>query len=256
MSVYIFDTEATDRKNGEIIEAAWLAIQPAQDLLGTTPDTIPWPMYFKPWSQRYKPATPSTYGAMAVHHILPHELEDCPPSSSFALPADTAYLIGHSIDFDWEAAGSPSNVKRICTHAMAQHVWPEATGYSQSALIYMLLGPTDRTREFLKDAHSALADVMLNAKLLAKILDAKPDIRTWSALWAFSEECRIPRTCPMKKYEGVPLEHLDDGFVRWCLNQDWLDKYFRIGLERVMKARYPAPAFAGDSDDDDQGSPW
>lgn len=234
MSAYIFDTETTDRKAPlEIIEAAWL--RPEPDLSATAPsDAIPEDLACRFWSSRYLPSKPSTFGAMAVHHILPSELEGLELSSSFTLPKDVNYLIGHSIDFDWEAAGSPSMVKRICTHAISQHLWPEATGYSQTALIYMLLGPTPETREMVRGAHGALADVRMNLILLKAILKELPLVRTWEQLWAVSEECRIPRTCPMKRYEGVLLADLDVGFVYWCLNQDWLDPYFRIGLNRVL----------------------
>jgi exodeoxyribonuclease X len=237
MSAYFFDVESTDRQPPlEIIEAAWLRMQSSEDLAGAS-DAIPLVWHLEPWEQRYKPAKPSTFGAMAVHHILPHELEGCPPSSSFSLPADAEYIVGHNIDFDWQAAGSPP-VKRICTYAMSKWIWPEATDYSQSALIYMLLGSTVEVRQLLSGAHSAMNDVRVNSMLLDKILAAKPGILTWSALWVFSEECRIPRTCPMKKYEGVLLDDLDEGFIHWCLRQDFIDPYYRLGLERVLSKRY------------------
>jgi len=243
----IFDVETTDRRNGEIIEAAWLRIAGMFDEVEDPSDAIPErPFQIEDRSvDRYKPSTPSTFGAIAVHHILPEELEGWPPSASFRLPANVHYLIGHSIDFDWEAAGCPA-VKRICTNAMAHHVWPDATGYSQVALIYMLLGPTPATRDMVRQAHGALADVHLCLTLLQAILALRPEITAWAQLWAFSEECRIPRTCPMKKYEGVLLDDLDDGFIGWCLRQDWLDPYFRIGLNRVLEKRYPAHRFDED----------
>jgi exodeoxyribonuclease X len=233
MSIYIFDTETTDRKEGEIIEAAWSRLA-----LGAWPDRIPPYLPVEElFVQRYKPAKVVTFGAIAVHHILPSELEEFAPSSSFSLPNDAEYLIGHSIDFDWTAAGSPPNVKRIDTHALAQHVWPDATGYSQVALLYMLLGANESTRELVKGAHGAAADVFLNRTLLQHILDVRPAITTWSALHAYSEECRIPLTCPLKRWDGVLLEDMDSSSIGWCLRQDWLDPYFRIGLERVVEKR-------------------
>jgi exodeoxyribonuclease X len=251
VSAYILDTELTDRKDGEIIEAAWLHFASETDLAGAS-DRIPLDLRVEEiFSARYKPSKPITFGAMAVHHILPHELEGCPQSCEFALPADCAYLIGHSIDTDWQAAGSPAQVKRIDTHAICTWLFPDATGYSQSALIYMLCGANESTRDMLHSAHSAAADVRLNHLLLTHILRLKPEITTWSELWAYSEECRIPRTCPMKKYEGVLLADLDDGFINWCLNQSWLDPYYRKGLERVLDARYPDAD--GEDDDDDWG---
>jgi exodeoxyribonuclease X len=237
MSVYIFDTETTDRDPGrEIIEACWLKLRPARDLFEGEDDIPPDLYYIESFSRRYKPATRKlSFGAMAVHHILPEELEGCAPSTDFQLPADATYLIGHSIDFDWEAAGAPANVKRIDTLGMAQWIWTETDSFSQSALLYYLQGPTDLTRATLKHAHGAAIDAQNNLRLLRHILARKPELRTWSALWAYSEECRIPRTCPMAKYRGVLLEDLDRGFIWWCLRQDFIDPYYRKGLERVIE---------------------
>ena len=151
-------------------------------------------------------------------------------------------------------------MKRICTYAMAQHIWPDADGYSQSALIYMLNGANQSiTRRLLKGAHGALVDVENNMALLEHILLAKPDIRLWSALWAFSEECRVPLYCPLKRWDGLKLSEMDDGAVHWCLNQDWLDPYFRKGLERVLAERYkprePFP-YNGSKPEPDDSVPW
>jgi exodeoxyribonuclease X len=255
VNALIFDTETTDKKEGEIIEAAWLRLAPVEDLAGST-DRICIDVA-EEFCRRYQPTKPMTFGAIAVHHILPSELDDCEPCSTFALPADCTYVIGHSVDFDWEAAGSPKHIKRIDTHAIAQWQWPDATGYSQSALIYMLEGATPATRLLLKNAHSALADVRINLLLLSYILKLKPEIQTWSELWEYSERCRIPRTCPMKKYEGVLLADLDDGFIDWCLRQDWLDPYYRKGLELVMEERYPRTPISAPSEvEADDDIPW
>lgn len=255
MSTYIFDTETTDREPGrEIIEAAWLKLREAKDLFGDA-NTIPEDLYYiEAYGQRFCPSKPIGFGAMAVHHILPGELMGMAPSASFQLPDDAVYIVGHSIDFDWEAAGSPANVKRIDTFAMAQWTWTDCDSYSQSALLYYLQGATESTRARLKHAHGAAVDVQNNLTLLRLILNKHPQIRTWSALWEYSEECRIPRTCPMAKYKGVLLQDLDRGFIWWCLRQDFIDPYYRRGLERVIendRAAVASPATtSGDEDDD------
>lgn len=238
MKVLIFDTETTDKKEGrEIIEAAWITIAADVGLMGNEPDRIP--AVLQPaeiFCCRFRPAKPINLGAMAVHHILPEELKECPPSNSFSLPKDVQYLCGHSVDFDWEAVGSP-DVKRICTLAMSKHIWPNADSHSQSALLYQLLGTIPSTRALLREAHSALADARNNLTLLAAILQAKPEITTWSALHAYSDECRIPLTCPFKRWDGMLLEDMDDGAIGWCLRQDFIDPWFRKGLERVVEKR-------------------
>jgi exodeoxyribonuclease X len=239
MSVYVFDTETTDRDPGrEIIEAAWLKLPTEPELFGGA-DRIPVELFAitETYSARFQPVRRLSFGAMAVHHILPSELGQASPSSTFSLPDDVTYLIGHSIDFDWEAAGSPAHVKRIDTLGMAQWTWTECDSYSQSALLYYLLGATENTRAKLKHAHGALIDAQNNLVLLRHILEKHPEITTWSGLWDYSEECRIPRTCPMKKYAGVLLQDLDRSFIWWCLRQDFIDPYYRKGLERVIDTR-------------------
>lgn len=253
-SVYLLDCETTGKKMPmEPIEVAWLKVIPDPD---ADPALIGRQWKFDSWHQRYKPSIPMTCGAVAVHHILPTELEGCPPSSSFSLPADCEYLIGHSIDFDWEAIGKP-DVKRICTLAMSRHVWPDATGHSQSALIYFLRGMTPKTREILQGAHGAQVDVSLNAFLLMHILNAvKEPIATWADLHAFSEECRIPRVCPMRRWEGILLADMETSAIEWCLRLPDLDHYYRLGLERVMAARYPAQADGQDEDGECGTDDW
>lgn len=236
MTALVFDTELSNKKNGEIVEAAYIRLSARMDLAGTV-DTIDLAIQGE-YLGRFKPNGPMTMGSLAIHHILPDELEGCQPSSSFRLPDDCRYIIGHSIDNDWEAAGSPAHIKRIDTHAIAQWLWPEATGYSQTALIYLLEGLTPETRAMVRGAHNALADARLNYGLLRHILKRKPEIQTWSELWAYSEECRIPRTCPLRRWQDVPLDQMDDSAIDWCLSQYWLDPYFRKGLERVWEKRY------------------
>lgn len=220
-----FDTETTSRNDDrEIIEAAWIRSPAVEDLAGVS-DVIPErfaPYGVEAFEKRYKPSVPIEFGAMAVHHILPHELVNCEPSETFTLPDGVTYLVGHSIDFDWEAIGGPPNTLRICTRAMAEHVWPDADSYSQSALLYMILGPTPDTRLQLKGAHSALTDVTNNTILLEAILEQRPTIKTWSELWQFSEQCRLPLRMPITKARGELITDIDDGLLLWLIRQDWL----------------------------------
>ena len=101
MRALIFDTETTGRVEPELIEAAWLAVSDLRTL-----------EVEEQFVQRYRPAKPIEMGAMAVHHILEEDLLESPPASSFRLPEDTGYLVGHSIDYDWGVIGKP-DVKRI-----------------------------------------------------------------------------------------------------------------------------------------------
>jgi exodeoxyribonuclease X len=263
----LFDTETTGRGEvREVIEAAWIRPMRVNDLAGES-DRIPSPLSdhdLESFEKRYKPSIPIEFGAMAVHHILPMELEDCEPAGSFALPDGVEYLIGHSIDFDWEAIGSP-RVKRICTYAISLHLWPDVDSHSLSALLYRLRGANAFTRELLRGAHSALTDCNLCSLLVQEIIEAR-DVKTWSELYELSEACRIPLVMPIGDRQGVKGLTLDEayaadaGFVHWCLNQSWLDPYLRTGLEQAIdKVRKQAEddvVAVLDPDDEDDEAPF
>ncbi|MCE5387834.1 MAG: DUF3820 family protein [Acidithiobacillus sp.] len=219
MAVLIFDTETTGRQSPQLIEAAWLRVSDLRTLAVE-----------EEFVQRYRPEKTIELGAIAVHHILDEDLVDCPPAASFALPADTEYLVGHSIDFDWEVIGRPE-VKRICTYAMSRKLWPELDSFSQSALLYHFSKDRQKTRANLKGAHSALADVKFCRIILNRILLAVRPV-SWEALWEFSERARIPDTMPFGKHKGVKIADLPDDYRRWTLNNlHDMDPYLRKALE-------------------------
>ena len=212
----IFDVEATDKKDAVIIEAASL------DVTSLAPFEVS-----NPWVQRYNPGKPISLGALATHHIMDEELVNCPASSSFRLPAGTKYIIGHSIDFDWEAISSPE-VKRICTLALARSLWPELDSHTQSALLYHLERET--AREQLKNAHSALADVWICSKIVQQIIEKlKPT--SLDALWEMSEKARVPTIMPFGKHKGELISALPADYKRWALRLDNITGYLRKALE-------------------------
>lgn len=214
--IVIFDTEATDIKEPVLIEAAWL------EVTSLTPLTIG-----ETFVQRYNPGKPISLGALATHHILDEELIDCPPASSFKLPDDVSYLIGHNVDFDWQVLGQPP-IKRICTLALARKVWPHLDSHNQSALLYHL--DRQHAREQLRNAHSALADVGICAKILEAIC-TELRIDTAEALWIASEKARMPTHMPFGKHKGIPLNEVPMDYKSWLLGQPDIDPYLRKALE-------------------------
>ena len=212
----IFDVEATDKNNAVIIEAASL------DVTSLKPFEVG-----NPWVQRYNPGKPISLGALATHHILDEELVNCPASSSFRLPAGTKYLIGHNIDFDWVAIGSP-DIKRICTLALARSLWPDLDSHTQSALLYFFERET--AREQLRSAHSALADVWICSKIVAQIIDKLQPV-SLDALWEMSEKARIPTVMPYGKHKGELISQVPTDYKQWLLRQDNVSGYLRKALE-------------------------
>lgn len=217
----VFDTETTGVTAPEIIEAAWVEVlRPRPPETGAT------------FCQRYRPSKPIELGALATHHILDEELQDCPPSSWFQLPAGIEYLIGHRVDYDWEVVGKPA-VKRIDTLTMAWRLWwPQMDSLTLGAVLYGL----DRAhaRERLQGAHSALRDVNNCLFVLWAICEALPEITSWSGLWAFSEECRVPLRWPFGKHRGRPIGEAPTDYLEWALRQADMDPYVQTAVRRAL----------------------
>ncbi len=212
----IFDTEATGIKEAALIEAAWLELESIEPFTVTNP-----------FVQRYNPGKQISLGALATHHIMDEELIDCPPASSFRLPDDVGYIIGHNVDFDWEVIGKPE-IKRICTLALARKLWPDLDSHNQGALLYYL--DRNTAREQLRNAHSALTDVGICAVILDRICQ-QLGVKTAEDLYAESEKARIPTTMPFGKHKGLLLADLPSDYKQWLLGQGDIDPHLRNALE-------------------------
>lgn len=222
------DTETTtagrrkDTTPLEVIELAWAGIQSFE---------APQPFGGQ---QRFLPKFPPQFGAIAVHHIFMSELKECQPSSeapSHVPPA--SYWIGHNIDFDWKALGSPP-VKRICTLALARALWPGLDSHTLSACVYYAFGTTAETRERLRNAHSASHDVDFVIDIL-EVLFQHPKLakcQTAEDLWYISEWARVPTVWAFGKFEGLPISAADRGYAQWCRRQPDMDPYVIKALER------------------------
>lgn len=224
MTATIFDTETTSIDSPEIVEAAWLEVGSPQDLSITN-------MFLR----RYKPSKHIQLGAMAVHHIMDEDLEGCPPSAAFALPEGVQYLIGHNVDFDWKAAGSPP-VRRICTLALSRFLWPQLDSHSQGAVLYHL--EREVARECLREAHSAFADVKNCWLILGHIVQGlelrNERVETWEELWQISEKARIPLVAPFGKYKGQLVETIPRQYVQWASKQPDFDPYFLKAMKETI----------------------
>ena len=211
----IFDTEATGIKEPVLIEAAWL------ELASIEPFTVT-----NPFVQRYNPGKQISLGALATHHIMDEELVDCPSASSFKLPDDVSYIIGHNVDFDWEVIGKPE-IKRICTLALARKLWPNLDSHTQSALLYYL--ERNSAREQLRNTHSAIVDVGICAVILDHICQ-QLNVKTVEDLYTESEKARFPTTMPFGKHKGMLLSDIPSDYKQWLLGQGDIDSYLRKSL--------------------------
>ena len=228
MHAIILDTE-THTLNGQPIEVAYAPIELQSGQLSLDKSQL--------FDQLYSVDEPISFAAMAVHHILESDLEGMPHYSSFQLPAQTQYIIGHNIDYDLRAIErcgvSTQHLKPICTLALARLAWPEAEAHNISALIYMISNGSAKAREMIKKAHRADMDIILTANILMHIIHVL-GIQDLAQLYARSEEARIPRTINFGKHRGTAIADLPADYIQWLLRQDDLDQYLRIALEKSL----------------------
>ncbi|MEG1233551.1 MAG: exonuclease domain-containing protein [Acinetobacter sp.] len=227
MQAIILDTE-THTLNGQPIEIAYAPIQVNEGKLTLDKTQI--------FDQFYSVDEPISYAAMAVHHILESELVGQPHYTTFQLPENTTYIIGHNIDYDIRAIAKcgidTSNIKAICTLALARLVWPEAEAHNISALIYMISKGSEKAREMIKKAHRADMDIILTANILMHQIHHLK-IQNIEALYAASEDARIPRTINFGKHRGSAIADLPADYMQWLLRQEDLDPYLRKAIQNT-----------------------
>ena len=215
MGAIILDTETTGIDEPDVIELAYAG--PFETIAPSATPAI--------HRQRFKPGKPISLGAMATHHIIEEDLAEEPPwVKPWPLPPGVDVLIGHNIDFDWQAIGAPQ-VKRICTLALARSLWPELDSHSLTALTYQF-GDKAAVRKMLRHAHEASVDVYLVGVLMTHLFLALPYVRTWEELWEASEKARMPTRFTFGKYgpdKGNPgaliadIRRQDPGYIEWCI---------------------------------------
>lgn len=224
-SAIIFDTETTGLDEPDVIELAHT--RPMESPLDPEPLVS---------CLRFKPRKGITYAAMATHHIFEAELGDAAPwTGAWSPPAATQYLVGHNVDFDWKAIGSP-DLKRICTLALSRKHWPDVDSHSLGAMTYATATQQDcfELRDRLRFAHSADTDVLLTHRLL-RIIVVNLGMQTWEQLWEASEIARVPERMTFGKYgkgsdwakahnkgEGMRCANVrkyDGGYYDWLINK-------------------------------------
>lgn len=238
MSAIVLDTETTGIKEPQPLTIAFTPVLPEFH------ECLLWPMAN---TLRFRPTKPIEYGAMATHHILEGEHADCPEwPGQWMPPSGTEYVVGHNIDYDWAAIGSP-HVAKICTLQLARKLWPELDSHSLGALTYRFQEAVT-ARELLRNAHDAAHDVFLCILLLEEIRKALPAVTTWHQLWVESERARVPEFMTFGKYgpgedwakmNGGPMRASevrgrDPSYYRWLITKcDQVTKnpYYRKALD-------------------------
>lgn len=223
MSIYIVDVETSRLKAGEVIQTCFQRVRMNAEGEGRVAAETPELRHFMPRG-------PMELGALAAHHLTKTYLAKMTDefSESARLPEDCAMIIGHGVDFDWEALGK-ADVYRVCTLALARAVWPKADSFKLAALVYGILG--DAARDTLLNSHHALVDVSSCLVVLEQIILLK-GYKSFSQLYEASEVARVPVLMPFGKHAGERICELDLGYKSWCLkNIEDLDPYLRKALE-------------------------
>lgn len=216
MMAMLVDTETTSATNPQVIELARAEVKATPGPIFVMCDAV---------VERFKPSRPIELGALATHHILPEELDDCPPTPErFELPR---YVIGHNVDFDWMALGSQETVKRIDTLALAREAWPTLDSHKLGALIYHLF-PAAEARKMLRDAHSAAGDIWFCFQVFLAALQSirtETPIASWGDVWRASEAARMPKVMAFGKHKGKPIADVPADYVDWYRRQEETDPY-------------------------------
>lgn len=223
MNAIILDTE-THVLNGLPLQVAYIPCSIEQGGLKVDKEGL--------FDQLFSVGESICYSAMAVHHVIESDLVGMPPCDTFAMPY-VEYVIGHNIKYDLDAlartGADVSKVKPICTLALAKSLWPDAPAHTISTLSYFLSNDHARTRELLKNAHNAKADILLTARILQHIVK-KLGAQSMEELHQHSEKAKIPTFISFGKYKGTALENLPADYVTWLLRQDNLDPYLKDAL--------------------------
>lgn len=211
MKAMVLDVETTGLDEPQVIQLA--SKGPFEwGLHGSTVEVV---------TQRFKPTKAIEPGAMAVHRIIASDLESAPAWEGWE--PSCPYLIGHGVDSDWRALGSPAGVKLIDTLALAKHLWDGLGSYKLTALIFHLFEP-HAARGLTTNAHDAATDVDLTCLLLDHLLWEIPGVQDFESLWKFSEQARIPLRIGFSKYgpkngkPGTLYSEVPAGMLRWIID--------------------------------------
>lgn len=225
MSAIVLDSETTGFDEPEIVDVAFIHVDIKGRRVGGG------------FSNRYRPSKPIGYGALATHHITMADVADCPPSSSFKLPDDVEYLIGHNVDYDWGAIGKPE-VKRICTLALSRSLYPSIDSHSLGAMLYFFY--PGNARFLLEGAHGAVVDTLNTISVLERLLEYL-SVTTFEELWEASEKARIPTIMPIGKHKDMLIADLPWDYREWVVREHREKGGFDPYLIRAIEATFKGP---------------
>ena len=204
MRAILFDTEISAKENGEVIELSYCDVycDGVDEFNGLNPisrGTIT--------TLRFKPERGISFGACAVHHILPSDLDDAPPFDLELLPPADIY-VGHNIDFDLKFFPNRTPVRTIDTLALFRQYKPSVE-HNLGAAYYFVAGMNPDARAVAAGAHSAEVDVKMTFEILV-FLQYAFECYDLDELAHRSDEARIPTHMTFGKFKGQPVSAVDN----------------------------------------------
>lgn len=222
MRAILFDTETSAKQNGEVIELSFCSVYDDPAASGqfyrNGIDTF-----------RFKPERGISFGACAVHHILPSDLVDAPPFDPELLPPSDIY-IGHNVDFDLAFFPNRTPARTIDTLALFRRYLPDGE-HTLGAAYYYVAGMNPSARSFARRAHGAETDVQLTFEILCFLQNAF-ECRSLDELARLSDEARVPTHMSFGKFKGQPINEVDNGWRNWYRRQPDPDPYLLEAFNR------------------------
>ena len=224
MEAIILDTETTGVNEPHATQISWVAVDFKANQLKKIGVAF---------GDDFNPLKPISYGAMATTGVCDEDIANCKPHTSFELPKNLEYIIGHNIDFDCQvlvnANCDVSKLKRICTLALSRKYFPDMDSHTLLAMLYLLNYKV--AREFVDKGHNAMYDVYFTYCILEQIC-SRVGITSLEQLYKLSEQARVPEFIGFGKHKGMAIKDLPSDYVNWLLRQPDIDPYLRKALEQ------------------------
>jgi len=174
---------------------------------------------------------------VAVHHILPEQIEGLPLCDQATLAKlarnGCDAVVAHNAEFEtkWFTPDILGPTPLICTYKAALRVWPDAPGHSNQVLRYWLKHTL--ADDLAMPPHRAGPDAYVTAHILQSLMQ----LASIEDMIAWTKEPRLLPTCPIGKFRGKAWPDVEVGFLRWMLDQASMEADLKWNARRELERR-------------------
>lgn len=167
------------------------------------------------------PGIPIPCTASAIHHITINDVAGKKPLEALNEEIKEfcagAVLAAHNAPFDRSFLPMLADHKWLCTKRLAQHLWPDAPGFSNQVLRYFL---ELKVGDYDISPHRALSDSIVTAELFIAAVrqylsHGNPD--DIDALLGYAASPIKVKAMPFGKHSGKPITEIPRDYLRWAL---------------------------------------